>query len=333
MNLRAAVSVVGRKRDLAVSIAVQPAVLALFLPFDVPSIPDIGQMFEDGVRWILRNVTKALLSAMGKIFTVQFETFLFFENPANVEILNRLWMTSLGVFAGVAGLAFLYLLLMAMLFPGTDKADLQVFLERAAKYFVVVFVSRELFAFFVAFVHKLSAFYYRAGFDLTIGVDIGLRIIDQTGSIWTAAVMANVVTLTLVIAGLGFNLILLARMFVIYLTYALFPLFMAFQLVRIGPWKIVNDMGKKFVNASAKLLLLGILVTALLWTSVAVADFSEYSDGENRATFASDAPAADVAPDATFQAGWLDLFQTFVWFATPLLMINFLGFKMLMEIL
>lgn len=308
------------------------AIVLIGLP-DIPDprdvIPDVVGILEDGIEWAISQFTAGLMEAADYIFSLGFETFLFYPNPATVDVLDQLWWLSIGAFAATAGLSFVYVLLLAQLFPGTDKADLQYHLERVTKFFVVVLISRELIAFFATLTNTLASAYYQTEFDLGLGVAIATEMIDA-GNVYAGLVVGVLATLVLLVAGLGFLFVLVSRMFVIYLTYALLPLLLAFQLVEIGPWKIANDMGEKFLKATGKLMLYGVFVTALLWVGVEAGDFDGYdTDDASFDTAAADAPE----PDARFVSGITEPFTDLVFFVVPLLIANYLGFQLLMEII
>ncbi|WP_050036659.1 MULTISPECIES: hypothetical protein [unclassified Haloarcula] len=318
-------------KQAAVTHAVVPA--ALLLQIDFPGIPDLYQLFKNGIEWFLTNVVSGLLYALSAIFSLGYEMFLFYPNPADVSVLNTLWEISFSAYVAMAGLSFLYILLMAQYFAGTDSADLQLHLEKVTKYFAVIFISRELIAFFVAFTHTLTGLYYQTSYDLSIGVTITRAIIDEVG-LYVGYNWGVLAVGLMLIAGLGLILILVLRMLIIYVTYALLPLLLAFKLVNVGPWKRVNVMGEKFIKVSAKLMLFGVLVTALIWSSTLLTDFSTY-DSASSGTFAGGAAVDDSLPDGRFSThGQLAQYiQDFFLLITPLLMIDFVGFKLIMDLL
>jgi len=308
----------------------------LFLPFvdvdiDLPDgwdIPDIQEIIRSGFNWLLEQLAEGVLDGIDTALSVGYEQFLFYPNPATIPVLDEIWWLSLGVFGVIAGLSFLYMLLLAQFFPGKDKADLQYFLERVAKYFVIVFISREVIAFFVTFTHFLANIYYQSELDLSLGTAIALEMIQQFGPA-TSLLLMLLTSLVLMVSAVVFVVILLMRMLIIYATYALLPLLMGFKLVEIGPWGIVNDMGEKFIKASAKMMVFGLLITALLWASTLAFNYSDingdYQSGGHTSPFDS---ADSSSPPSSFSPILKDL----ILFLTPLLMINFIGFKIIMGI-
>jgi len=296
------------------------------LPIDNP-LPDVEGIIRDGFNWFLDSLASGVLNGIGVVLSIGYEQFLFYPNPAKVPVLDTIWWISLGAFSAVAGLSFMYMLLMAQLFPGKDKADLQYFLERVAKYFVIVFISREIIAFFVTVSHTVAGVYYQSSVDLTVGISIALDVIRSFGLGGTVMFMI-LASLALIVAGVGFIVILIMRMLIVYLTFALLPLLMAFKLVEIGPWKMVSQMGEKFVKASVKMMVFGTLITALLWTSTLALDHGDYSGTDG--SYASPGPAPDTSVDGSFSTP--TVIRDFIMFITPLLMINFIGFKIIMGI-
>lgn len=300
---------------------------------DLPFIPDISELFEDAIEWVLINVVEGVLDFLTLLFSIGFETFLFYPNPATVDNLDTVWHISLTAFTVVAFLSFLYILLMAQYFPGTDSADLQLHLERVAKYFAIVFFSREAIAFAVAFTHTLTGFYYRASYDLSLGVTMIRRSFDGMG-LYLTFQWGLLACFILLVAGLGLLFILVARMLVVFLTYALLPLLLAFQLVDVGPWSRVNELGEKFVTASAKLMLFGIVVTAFIWGSTLVLDFTDY-DSPDGGSFAGGDTTTAAGADANFATSesFTDVLVDFFFLVTPILIIDYLGFKVLMSLI
>jgi hypothetical protein len=141
-------------------------------------------------------------------------------------------------------------------------------------------------------------------------------------------------TLFLLLAGLGLLCLLVARMLIVYVTYALLPLFMGLQLVEIGPWKQVNEMGEKFITATAKLMLFGILVSATIWASTALGSFDSYDDPDG-GSFAGGDTLEPTGPDASFATATdpIPIIKDFFFLITPLLILNFIGFQMVMSLL
>lgn len=289
-------------------------------------IPDIQEIIRDGFDWLLANIAEGVLESVGTLLSIGYEQFLFYPNPDTIPVLDTLWRISFGMFFVIVGISFLYMLLMAQLFPGTDKADLQYFLERVAKYSVLVFVSREAISFFATLTNTVAGVYYQSGIDLTVGVTIAQDALGEFGIAGSLMFMILSVG-SLMVAAVGFIIILLMRMLIIYICYALLPLLMGFKLVEIGPWDTVNDLGDKFIKASAKMMLFGILISALLWSGTLVLDYGNYDSGDG--AFASSGPTPDSTPDGEFSSHG-SVVRDFFMFLTPLMMINFIGFKIIM---
>ncbi|WP_136688845.1 hypothetical protein [Halorhabdus amylolytica] len=134
-------------------------------------------------------------------------------------------------------------------------------------------------------------------------------------------------------AGVGFIILLVVRMLVVYVTFALLPVLMGFQLVEVGPWSKVNQMGKKFIAASGKLLIFGVLITALIWASTIMIDFDRYDSSGG--TFAGGTTDQVQPPAGEFGSpgGISTLIVDFFKLVTPLLVVNFLGFQYVMEVI
>lgn len=296
-------------------------------------IPDVSEAIRNGIKWALINFVEGILDALTIIFSFGFETFLFYPNPATVPVLDTIWEISFGAYAVLAGLSFLYILLMAQYFPGTDSADLQYHLEKVAKYFVVVFISRELIAFFAALTNTLAGIYYQSSYDPSLGVSIIRKSMDSM-SFYVGFQWGLLTSILLLVAGGGLILILVARMLIIFTTYALLPLLLGFKLVEVGPWNHINDLGEKFITTSAKLMLYGLFVSALIWTSTLMTGFGAY-DPPADGSFAGGESLDANTPDAVFESGpsLASIIKDFFFLVTPLLIIDFVGFQLVMEIL
>ncbi|ELZ95941.1 hypothetical protein C440_06612 [Haloferax mucosum ATCC BAA-1512] len=297
------------------------------------SIPDVSEVIRGAIKWLLVNTVEGILDALTIIFSFGFETFLFYPNPATVPILDTIWKLSLGAYAVLAGLSFLYILLISQYFPGTDAADLQYHLEQTTKYFVVVFVSRELIAFFAAFTNTLAGVYYRSSYDPSLGVSMIRQSMDSM-TIFVGFQWGLLASILLFIAGVGLILLLVARMLIIFTTYALLPLLLGLKLVEVGPWSRLNDLGEKFITTSAKLMLYGLFVTALIWTSTLLTGLGTY-DPPSDGSFAGGESLDATAPDAAFAASnpLPTVLKDFFFLVTPLLIIDFVGFQLVIELI
>lgn len=298
----------------------------------LPFIPDVYEILKDAVEWIIVSFIGGLMDALNVVLSAGFETFLFFPNPAEVAVLDTLWWLSLSVLAAVGALSIVYVLLLSQFFPGKDSADLQYYIEKFLKTFIIVFISRPFISFSVAFAHGLTGIYYKTTYDLSIAVSISTQLVDQMG-MFVALLWGLLASAVLLIAGVGFIILLVARMLIVYVTFALLPLLMGFQLVEVGPWARVNQMGKKFIAASGKLLIFGMFITALIWASTIMIDFDQYSSSDG--TFAGGTTADISTPDGQFGStgGIATLIVDFFKLVTPLLVINFLGFQYVMGVI
>jgi len=268
------------------------------------------------IKWFAYNVTQAILDLMSRFATMGFERFLFYPNPADVPILDEIWRVSLGAFFVIVAISVLYRLLMAQFFPKTNDGDLQVYLERVAKYLVIIFVSRELLALATEATHLFAAAFYRTGIDFSAGAG-SLRVLVNQFGVFKASLYVSIFGVVLWIAGTGLIIIFIARMFVIYLTYSLLPLLMGFQVVDIGPWSQIHDLGEKFIKTSLKLMVFGVLVTAFLWVSYAALGVDASGSGNLGGT----ATGSVMGP-----------INSFMMYVSPLIMINYVGLKLLLEV-
>ncbi|QGN07854.1 hypothetical protein Hrd1104_11440 [Halorhabdus sp. CBA1104] len=299
----------------------------------LPFVPDVYSVLKDAVTWLLTTFVDGLMDALNVVLSAGFETFLFFPNPADVQVLDTLWWLSLSILAAAGALSIVYVLLLSQFFPGKDSADLQYYIEKFLKTFIIVFISRPLISFSVAFSHGLTGIYYKTTYDLSIAVSISTQLVDQFG-LFVALLWGLLASGVLLVAGVGFIILLVVRMLIVYVTFALLPVLMGFQLVEVGPWSRVNQMGKKFIAASGKLLIFGVFITALIWGSTILTDFDQYDSSGG--TFAGGTAEQAQPPAGKFGSaggGISTLILDFFKLVTPLLVINFLGFQYVMEVI
>lgn len=300
---------------------------------DAPEIPNFYEIFKSAFEWTIMNLLDASVEAMNLIFSVGFESYLFYRNPIEIAALNSIWWTSLGIYVLIVVLSLISILLTGQLLAGKDDADFQLFFERAAKWTVFVGLSKPAIALAVSLTHTISSLYYTKGFDMRVAAALTERLID-TMSLFEGLAFGMIGTTLLLLLGVAFLVFLIIRMLIVYVLFALFPLIAGLKLVRVGPWKHLQSMASNYIEASVKLMLFGIIITACLSVTTVVADLDSYSSPDE-GSFSS-AKGVDLGPDqADGRLASVDkkrAMMDVILFLIPLVVINTLGYQIVLEV-
>jgi hypothetical protein len=138
---------------------------------------------------------------------------------------------------------------------------------------MLIFISRELIALAVAVTNALAGAFYRQPIDLRWSVTIMQRLLES-GSLYMAVTIAVFTVPILMGLGLGLLFILVVRMYVVYMVYALFPLLIGFWLFDFGPAKYARSFAMSAFEITANLLLFGIFATAALTVGATLGGFA-----------------------------------------------------------
>lgn len=234
---------------------------------------DIFGAFSDGLQWLVRVVLESILQGLEPLFAVGIESYLFFENPVELAALTAVWETSVVVFLAVMAVGFLQHCLVVSTHLHVDGIAFQRLLERGLVAGLVVAVSRPFVGLVVAFVHALTALFYRTPFELDWGIAILERIMASVG-LFVAVPIGTFSTLLLVVFGLGLLFLFVVRMFAVYVLYALVPLLLALWVFDVGPMGVLTDLADDAIRLTALLVLYGPLAAAFLWIGATLGDFA-----------------------------------------------------------
>ncbi|MFW6458959.1 MAG: hypothetical protein ACOCY6_06090 [Halodesulfurarchaeum sp.] len=269
-------------------------------------------------EWWIYNVSQAFLDVVTLLGNLGLERLLFFPNPDTVPTLQTLWWTSVGAFLAIGALSFLYRLLAAQFFPKTDGSDLQGHLERFTKYAIIIFITPEIVAFGTEAAHLLTAVFFRRGLSLTGGVNSLRELVDSLGLTVGAVYMMVFGPLLWLTVGLLFA-ILIARLVLVYFIYSMLPLLLSFQVVKVGPWKLVDEFSSDLLKSAGMLLAFGIFVSVMLWIS--------------QMSLEGLTTTADSSID--MEAGNQDIvgpIRSYVLFLVPLVILDVTGLKILWDV-
>lgn len=293
---------------------------------------DLYGTFTDGLEWVVRVFLEGLINALGLVFSVGIESYLFFENPINYPSLDAVWQTSFLIFVAIIGLGLLQHMFVLEIHPYNEDTNFQRLLERTTIAAIAVFLSKPFIALVVSFVHALTGAFYNIPFSLSWGVDILQRIMDAT-DIYVSIPLGIFVTAFLVVFGLGMLLLFVVRMFAVYMIYALFPFLMAMWIYDVGPVNQVREFTNKGFQMTAYLLLYGPIATAFLWVGAILGGFAEGS--ASGGTFASATVSVDTAGQFSSHGGELmaALGDLFMFLATigAVLIFGLFGFLKLLK--
>lgn len=157
------------------------------------------------------------------------------------------------------------------LFPEADEADLDRFMKRVFFATVLVIIMGEMFNYGVTFVNIIGESLYPESMRIAVNIGSieGIATIAFAGL--SVIIFAIIASPAIVITYILFLIMLAMRGVIIYSTYTLFPVLMAFWIGDIGPLKYGKMVSSILFKACALLLLFGILLSAILGVGGALA--------------------------------------------------------------
>lgn len=228
----------------------------------------IQESIKNAIIDFLSSVLEALVSNLLGLFSGLIEEFLFFPRPGTVSGLETIQEQAIVVFAGLLLIGWLAFFLDLQIFPYNTKSDPYRLLERSFAGIVMVIAGPTMLNYAVVLTSAIGKYFYPS--------DVGERVADIVvanpgGSIIALALLYAIGT-TLIIIVAGFFVILSVRMFLVYVLFALLPLFAAFWVFDTGVGKYTKKTADMFFKATAMILVAGILIAAVLNVGLAVAD-------------------------------------------------------------
>lgn len=235
--------------------------------FTVVFTPVLGII--DVLKWFVVTVLELIVEGITMLagwFVIEtIELVLFFPPPTDIpELTSLYWGVTFPLFWGlltVIGLGFFGLM---QLFPASDKADTDKFMKRVLIAVVLLYAVGHGFGLVVEAVNIVGQFLYPEDYRIAVEMDTFEGI--ATGAFTGVAVLifAIVASPKILITYGTFLLMLGMRMVIVYSTYVLFPVLIAFWITDIGPMKYGKMLAGKMLQITALLLLFGILLAAIL---------------------------------------------------------------------
>jgi len=246
----------------------------------------------DLTAFVLTVLTSALFGLIGTLFTKGTEAFLFFRPPNSVPQLEEMWADFFFVYVAVLPLIGASFWLMSMLFPHNEDADPLRFVERAFLSAVALIATAPIWATFEAqnvsgmdlfsacvyAVNTVGQYIFPSTYNLnffehgigTLGGAVGATL-GTTGGILALILLGWFFGLAILLTVLTFYAVLAMRMLLVYTVYAAMPLLLAMWIIDVGPGKYANMVASIIFKVTAVLLLFGIVISAILGTTSAIA--------------------------------------------------------------
>lgn len=215
----------------------------------------------------LKDIFRALVGSLIDFFSGLIKEFLFFPRPSDVSGLESVQEQTMIVFIGLLLIGWLAFLLDLQIFPYSTKSDPYRLLERSFAGMVMVIAGPMVLDYGVVLTSAIGKYFYPSelGSEMT-----GIIMDNPTGSL-IAVLLLLAVGSTLILVVAGFFVILAVRMFLVYLLFALLPLFAAFWIFDTGVGKYTKKTADMFFKATAMILVAGIIIAAILNVGVTVA--------------------------------------------------------------
>ena len=283
----------------------EPVVQASIGSLDTVLLQSAGQILGDILFGILEIVSiipraltifaKILMVGLGTFFSVFYlnftQSFLLFPNPATVPGLAVLGDRMMTLFWLVSPVFVLVWVAQSMMFPndGERERTLRVLTQRLLKILILIFIAQPAISLIVATTHFFTAFFYPVGFDFRTAVDLMLSLGSSSGGTWATFLILVFGGFFIFLSSLVFFVILIVREFLVYLVYALAPLWGLFYIVDFGPAGFIKQFASSFMKIAGFMLLLGPIIAIVFATGFGIADYTTgaYAQGEQDIQFAS----------------------------------------------
>lgn len=249
----------------------------------------LASRLQSIIRNLFQIIFDSTFNVIFRIFTGTTEYILLFPPPGEIDELGDLYWTIFELFWVVLALVGSVFFLMAMLFPDSDKADVERFFKRSFIGVVLILIIGPLgngFDIFVQSSNLVIAELYPDSFSIEAQVNSAQAVAEDTGAIISMAVFAFVFSWKILITYGMFLIMLGMRMIIVYTVYAIFPLLIACWIADIGPLKYGKFVADKAFKIVIMLMLLGVLIALILGVGAAMAgdgvEPGTISDGEDR---------------------------------------------------
>lgn len=221
------------------------------------------------VEFLVEGVT----GIIGQLTTGLIETILFMPQPSQMGLNDLYWGYSFPMFWALLTVVASAFFLLIQLFPESDKADLDRFMQRSMiAVIMVLIVGMGGFDYLIQFFNAIGQELFPTE-EYQIAVDMttieGIATAAFTGV--TAALVILFTTPKILLTFGLFLLMLGVRAVVIYTTFVLFPILIVFWISDLGPLGYLNMLAKFMFKATILLLFLGIFISLILGMSSDIA--------------------------------------------------------------
>lgn len=227
----------------------------------------IEESIKNAIIDFLQDVISGIIRGPINFFSNLIKELLFFPRPRAIDTLEGIQGDAMFLFGGLLLIGWLTFFLNMQVFPYKTDSDPYRLLERSFAGVVMVIAGPLLLDYGVILTNQIGNFLY----PNDLGTQI-LSILADTPSGSIAALVALVLlgsTLVFVVA--AFFIVLAIRMFLVYVVFALLPLFAAFWIFDSGVGKYGKKAADMFFEATGMILVAGILISGILQVGVAVA--------------------------------------------------------------
>lgn len=309
---------------------------------DIPTTPAfILDWIQAAIKQLLLTVVEGLWSIVEWLTVGIIEDLLYFPGTHHIPQLGEMyWGTDdgLGTFhvfwfiLSVVGAAFF---LFAQLFPEQDEASIDRFMQRVLVAVVMLFVVGFGFGYLIEAVNAVGQWMFPTEYRIDLSVAFNSIMMSEAGQLGGFAIGAILFAFLagpkiLLTYGI-FLMVLGMRMVIVYMTYAMFPILIAFWIVDIGPAKYGKMVSGYIFKVTMMLLLFGIVLSGILGVGGAIASgevggsaavsseqlfdgmYEPPEQSEDRTiggTF-DDSPDAFPSPADTSLSAWFQIFAFF----------------------
>ena len=257
---------------------------------------------QSAIKYTFSLIAAAIFGTLGFLFTAGTYEFLFFKAPGQIPELRKVWWRFAQIFWWVLPVAGSAFFLGQMLFPEKEEADIYRFMERTLVAGIALLVTGpmfnseiviparpntlqdggivtvDLFSAAVIGVNEIGKEIFPSSYSLVFLQDSlnslmgGLTALGGlAGTIIAAALLGWKFAIGVILTVAAFWLVLAMRMLLVYVVWAMMPLFLSLWVVDIGPMKYGKQITSLVFKLTAMLLLLGIVISGVLATTSAIA--------------------------------------------------------------